>query len=405
MQRATITGILLLALGLLGIPKSPRAAPLLGAPGEAPGTTPRHLRLSLTKDPSRSITIAWDTLGDTESFVVYGIGQGGNLSTSAPAKASAYETSPYITHEVTIEGLAPNTTYAFRVGAEGSMSEARSFKTAPEPGTGSARFIVIGDSRNDFLEFNQDRWKDVADAAAAEPIDFSLHTGDYTLTSASPFGWEWFFDAGANLFAKAPFMAVRGNHEMYGPTFMERFAMPGNERYYSFDYGPVHVAVLDSEDRLFTRLASDVVSASDFGRGSEQYEWLKKDLESLPKAMWKVVALHRPPYSVGEHGDQVDVQALVPLFDSYGVNIVLAGHDHTYQRSKPMVAGKAAERGTVYVVSAGAGAPLYELGEADWLQTAVSAFHYVFVQATPETFRIEAKTPDGALLDTVDILR
>lgn len=401
MLRARTLGLALAAL-LLGAPKGPLAAPLLG--GSSQDLAPRHVRLSLTQDPAHSMTIAWDTPvdPDAKSFVeVSGGGEGYSLFGRLPVNSTKYETAPYITHEVTIENLAPNTTYAYRVGTEGAMSATRTFKTAPESGTGEARFVVMGDSRNDFLEFNQDRWKAVADAAALEPIDFSLHTGDYTLTSVSPFGWEWFFDAGAALFAKAPFMAVNGNHEMYGPVFEDRFAMPGNERFYSFDYGPVHVSVLDSDDRLATRLLSDIASPSAFGPGSEQYEWLKKDLESIPEGMWKVVAIHRPPYSVGEHGNAEDVQAFVPLFDQFGVDIVFAGHDHTYQRSKPMVNGNVAQQGTIYIVTAGGGAPLYELGEAEWLEMAQAAFHYVFVQATQDMLSIEAKTPEGELIDSL----
>lgn len=399
---AWIAGVSLV-FGIGGVPSLSLCQPSSAL--ESPNEAPKHLRLSLTEHPSSAMKIAWDTVGEGPSLVSYKVDTNGSQVMKATGKTTKPRTSPFFKHEVTLEGLLPDTEYAFSVEGQETLTQAQTFKTASEPGTGRARFAVFGDSRNDFMEFNQDRWKAVADAAAEEPIDFSLHTGDYTLTSVSPFGWEWFFDAGANLFAKAPFMAVRGNHEMYGPVFEDRFSLPGNETFYSFDYGPVHVAVLDTEDRLLTRLAPDIGSVSDFGPGSEQYVWLEQDLQSVPGGMWKVVAFHRPPYSVGEHGDQKDVQALVPLFDRYQVDVVFSGHDHTYQRSKPMVAGKAAEKGTVYIVTAGAGAPLYEVGEADWLQTAVSAFHYVFVDASPETFRIEAKSPDGVLLDTLEIRR
>jgi hypothetical protein len=60
----------------------------------------------------------------------------------------------------------------------------------------------------------------------------------------------------------------------------------------------------------------------------------------------------------------------------------------------------AAENGTVYFVTAGAGAALYELSQAEWVEKAVSAFHYVFVEATPSTFLLQAKTPEGETIDT-----
>lgn len=94
--------------------------------------------------------------------------------------------------------------------------------------------------------------------------------------------------------------------------------MPG--RWYSWRSGPALVVVLDS-----TRPDDP-----------EQLDWLERTLASTD-ATWRIVALHHPPYSSGWHGSATDVrEAFQPIFERYGVQLVLAGHDHDYQRSVPI---------------------------------------------------------------------
>ncbi|RLC63774.1 MAG: hypothetical protein DRI01_04615 [Chloroflexi bacterium] len=110
-----------------------------------------------------------------------------------------------------------------------------------------------------------------------------------------------------------------GNHELNHANYFDLFYLPGNERWYSFDYGNAH----------FTCLQID--GFADYSIGSEQYNWLEQDLASTNQT-WKFVFFHFPPYSSASHGSDLNVRAaLQPLFEEHDVDIVFTGHDHSYE--------------------------------------------------------------------------
>jgi 3',5'-cyclic AMP phosphodiesterase CpdA len=118
--------------------------------------------------------------------------------------------------------------------------------------------------------------------------------------------------------------------------------LPGNERWYSFDYGNAHFVGLEVDGYAST------------APGSAQMLWLANDLAQT-RQRWKVVFFHAPFYSSGAHGGDPQVPqlraALEPLFIQHGVDLVFNGHDHDYERS--------VAHGVVYIVAGGGGAPLY----------------------------------------------
>ncbi|VUT26634.1 MAG: Calcineurin-like phosphoesterase [Candidatus Methanolliviera sp. GoM_oil] len=144
---------------------------------------------------------------------------------------------------------------------------------------------------------------------------------------------------------------------------------------------------------------------ADMGLGSEQCRWLEDDRSNVPDDVWKVIVLHRPPYSCGKvHGDQTDIQPITELFDKYNVDLVFCGHEHRYERSKPMYRGKVSEEGTIYIISAGAGAPLYPLNEEDKrFLYAESCYNYVLVKVGGDTLTLKAKYPDGEAFDSLTL--
>ena len=137
--------------------------------------------------------------------------------------------------------------------------------------------------------------------------------------------------------------AIIGNHDarrwaFYNiwdfPTNGESGGVPsGSEQYYSIDNGNLHLVMLDSEMRRIDA-------------NSDMVAWLKKDLSKNTKP-WVIVALHTPPYTNGGHNSDSDYDSggrmkkvrenLVPIFDAYGVDLVLSGHSHDYERSKLIV--------------------------------------------------------------------
>jgi hypothetical protein len=121
-----------------------------------------------------------------------------------------------------------------------------------------------------------------------------------------------------------------------------------------------------------------------------------------------VVSHHYPPYSSGNHGSNVTIRSqLAPIFDAHGVQLVINGHDHGYERTLPLRDDQVQDEpgtGTVYVVSGGAGAPLYGF-DGDWFTAHTeSAFHYCLFEVTQDRLNMSVYRLDGSLMDEVEIL-
>ncbi len=115
---------------------------------------------------------------------------------------------------------------------------------------------------------------------------------------------------------------------------------------------------------------------------------------------WIIVMAHRPPYSCGNHRDNDLVKrAWIALFEKHGVDLTLWGHDHNYQRTKPLLRGKPAQEGLTYVITGGAGAPLYATHRDPRMAAAKAIHHYLLIRLTPTLLRLEAKDLSGKTFD------
>lgn len=117
------------------------------------------------------------------------------------------------------------------------------------------------------------------------------------------------------------FFPSLGNHDWYTPgaaPYLAYFSLPGNERYYSFTWGPIEFFALDSDSSEPDGIASS----------SAQGAWLQSAL-AASRSPWQVVYFHHPPYSSGSHGSTLDLRW---PFAAWGADAVLAGHDHLYER-------------------------------------------------------------------------
>jgi predicted MPP superfamily phosphohydrolase len=199
---------------------------------------------------------------------------------------------------------------------------------------GSVRFAVIGDTGS-----GTDKQQQVGDMMlqyrAAFPFDFVLMMGDNLYGSENPEDYQKKF---AKVYQKlldnkVKFYATLGNHDQPNERFYENFNMNGKE-YYRFTKGNV----------AFYSLNSNYMD-------KKQLKWLEDEL-AKDTSEWKVTFFHHPPYSSAKmHGSDKQIrQVLEPLFVRYGVNLVLTGHDHVYERIKP-------QKGIYYFVS-GAGGQL-----------------------------------------------
>jgi hypothetical protein len=210
----------------------------------------------------------------------------------------------------------------------------------------------------------------------------------------------------AALLRQVPLFASLGNHEYVtnqGQPYLDNFYLPANnpagtERYYSFDWGPVHFVALDSNCAVG-------LSSSDRCTLAEQKSWVAQDLAAT-RQPWKVAFFHHPPWSSGEHGSQLTMRRQFgPLFEQYGVDVVLTGHDHNYERSKPMKGeGVAASgtRGVVYLVVGSGGASLRPFPAAQPSWTAYrnnSDVGYLDVTVNGGTLVAQFLTPSGTVRD------
>jgi predicted MPP superfamily phosphohydrolase len=214
---------------------------------------------------------------------------------------------------------------AFRAGAQQAPA---AFPLKPD----SVRFAVIGDSGTGD-SYQNDVVQQMVKARANFPFDFVIMLGDNIYGGHSPRDFSLKFEQPYQslLNAGVKFYASLGNHD--DPT--ERFYIPfnmGGQRYYAYTKGNVRFIVLDSNYM-----------------DSQQLEWLEKELHGAASP-WKIAYFHHPLYSDGRfHGPDTDVRARVePLFEKYGVNVVLSGHDHVYERIKP-------QHGIYYFVLGNAG--------------------------------------------------
>jgi hypothetical protein len=291
----------------------------------------------LQNGSTTAASVRWRTSTATDSVVRYGTTPG-NLNLTASNGTSTTE------HEIRVTGLAPNTTYYYSVGSSSATLASGSdyfVVTAPtgakptrvwvlgDPGTGSSVQTSVRDAYYNFT--------------GTRHTDLWLMLGDNAYSSGTDAEYQ------SKLFALYPTMLRKsvmwptlGNHDatssdsatQTGPYYAN-FTMPkaaeaggvasGTEAYYSYDYGNIHFVCLDSAE----------TSRSSTGTMAN---WLRNDLGSTTKD-WVVAFWHHPPYTKGSHNSDTESnliemrQNIVPILDQYGVDLVLCGHSHSYERS------------------------------------------------------------------------
>jgi hypothetical protein len=289
-------------------------------------------------DPaSVAMTVAWVTDAPSVGRVWYGTTATDHLATEAGA--------PVVDHRVALLSLQPQTQYRYRI--EGSESTFV-FTTAPEPGENVPfHVLVYGDNRS-----NSGDHALVVRAAAAEHTQLALHTGDMVERATDQDSWRTWFREEHDLLANTPFIATVGNHEITdsGVAYSRWFQRRDRPPYWSAEYGPLHIAVLDSFE---TGAGATPHSA---GVSDAQKAWFEEDLKKVPKGRHVWVLVHQGPYSHPEHarpghGGSEAVRAAIAVGRlAHPIEVVFAGHEHFYERGQI--------DGLNYFVLGGGGAPL-----------------------------------------------
>ncbi|HEX8436644.1 metallophosphoesterase family protein [Archangium sp.] len=308
-------------------------------------------------------------------------------------------------HAVELSGLQPGTEYTYLVDACGARTNPTRFSTAPVPGTRRVHFTAVGD----FGMNNADQ-REVANAMLGRRPELFLALGDNAYSSGTEAEiQDNLFVPMAPLLAQVPFFATPGNHEYVtnqAQPYFDNLYLPtspsGGERYYSFDWGHVHFVSLDSNCAI--GLASE-----DRCTLAAQKQWLEQDL-AASNADWKVVFFHHPPWSSGAHGSQLKMRReFAPLFEKYGVDLVLTGHDHHYERTSMMKGDAMASSGNPgipYLVVGSGGASLRPIsgGKPAWAAARNDKDHgYLDVTVEDGTLTAQMLTPSGKVIDSFSL--
>ena len=295
---------------------------------------------------SSSVVVKWRTIAPTDSKVKYGISPS-NLN--QVATVNNFTTN----HEVNITDLNPSTIYYYSIGYTGADLTTGSsqiyFKTNPIQGAkGDYKFWVIGDAgtaaagqrdaRDGFLQYTNNT-----------PIDGWIWLGDNAYEGGKDNEYQ------ANVFSNNTYenelkrvvvWPAPGNHDYNNnipfspdPAYYDIFTLPtqaeagglasGTEKYYSYNIGNVHFLSIDSYDE--GRDATDPMA-----------QWIANDLAANTQP-WVIAYWHHPPYTKGSHnsdnsnfldGELVDMREnILPILENGGVDLVLNGHSHCYERS------------------------------------------------------------------------
>ena len=288
-------------------------------------------------------------------------------------------------HRAVLDGLEPDTVYCYTVDSDGTDGRI-GFRTAPAAGQGThLSFLAFGDSGREGVDQEA-----VFDQMRSLPADLVLVAGDLAYGKGTLAELEaTFFQPYATMLRSLPVQPVLGNHDYGtdgGGPYRAVFSLPENggaaarEGWWSFDRGPVHVVGLDSGGDL-----------------QVQAEWLEQDLgdNGLP---WVVAMLHAPPYSSGAHGSNMGLRAAFgPIFDAHGVQLVISGHEHDYERTKPI-------HGTTYIVTGGGGVGTRPVGTSSFTAFSTAVAHFLFVSVDGDDMRVYAVDATGQEFDFTHIV-
>ncbi|MEH6347726.1 MAG: metallophosphoesterase, partial [Bermanella sp.] len=292
-----------------------------------------------------SISVRWRTTTSTNSVVKYGLSPS-DLNQSVILDDIIHR------HEVILHGLTANTRYYYSIGStDHDMSgyvATTFFETSPASGDPLPVSIwVIGDAGT-ADQYQTAVYNGFKNTMGTDYTDLFIMLGDNAYPNGRDEEYQVaVFDMYSPLLRTTPVWPTLGNHDGKSADsitetgfYYEIFSLPrmgevggiasGTEAYYSFDHGNIHFIVLDS-------------FGTDKSAGSAMLTWMESDLQQT-NADWVIAYWHHPPYTKGTHDSDTEEdlelirEATVPILEAYGVDLVLAGHSHSYERSK-LIAG------------------------------------------------------------------
>ena len=378
------------------------------------------IRQIITSDPSVSRTIMWQSWSVQSAAAVEW------READAAAVQRAVATNEDFTddgrtavlHVAGIEGLLPGRRYEYRLVNGEEASEWRTLTTPAE--RGDFKVLIFPDSQSSDYSV----WRDVAQRAWQRNRDagFFVNMGDLVDNGEDHTQWDAWLSAAAPMIECIPFAPVMGNHETYDrnwqvrlpEAYLQEFAVPDNgseaffRYYYSFDSGPCHFAVLNTQ--------MDETASFKQGLLEEQLAWLPKDMEKSRKR-WKIALLHKDvlQYRIHNRPERKegisDVgEVFMPVFDKLGIDLVLTAHLHTYRNRGHIEAFRRSPKGPVYILTGVAGDVRYpNLWVDHALDEAVApqpeTDNYLVLEAKDAQLVVECFLPDGTRIERVEMVK
>lgn len=255
---------------------------------------------------------------------------------------------------------------------------------------GEVRFSFVTDTQQDAALSGR-----FARRVASRGADFVLHGGDVVQVGGSEEQWSDILNELSSFAGSVPLVTAAGNHEYIfdseGELLAKYLGLKDERSWYRFSSGPVDVFVLNS------------CYAFDRDRRTAQVVWLRGELErstrERPEA-WRLVLFHHPPYSLGvghspwfwKREYEVMRRYYVPAFEELGVDLVLSGHTHLYERSL--------KEGVHYVVGGAAGGIMgWFGGENPYSQLSKQVRTVSHIEANPRRLKLVTESLDGAVVD------
>lgn len=377
----------------------------------------RHLRQIITAHPARTRMIQWDSLHLLKHCrVELRQNQSGHIESFIPAY-----------HYFAMDGEA-----AFIYHVEIPFCEGAAYRVIHTTGAttwiplirmeNTVRALLFSDSQ---CGESYEVWHTTYQTAWQRhpSADFAAIVGDLTDNGESSWHWRSFFEAmdtENSPLASHIHVPVLGNHEYYGLSwttvppirYLRTFELPMNGsrdfqgHYYSFDIGPVHCIVLDTQ---FLELGERGASLK-----REQMDFLLRDA-SATSAPWRIVLMHKDILSYGDYQDEQktnhgisDVgQVFLDVFDQLGIDLVISGHIHAYRRRR-IRARQTDERGTLYLLAGPAGNQYFDVPRETYdiiTGPNPTPSNYLYMEADSQRLHIRCEAVNAAVLDAIDLYK
>ena len=381
-----------------------------------------HIRQLVAADNKTARTIMWEGKVKQPYTLEYRK-QGSSDSESVQAADSSFtDKDSVIQYTARLDSLAPGSTYEYRINT--AKNKGQWHKLHTEAGAGFTA-LIFPDSQS--ADYNG--WQQLARTAYQRHPEsaFYVNMGDLVDNGQDASQWRAWFNS-VSVFSDAlPLAPVIGNHEAYSlewkeclpASYTQLFNVPQNglakypNQFYSFDYGPVHFVVLDTNFPEMKNFQPALLA--------DELPWLEKDL-AASRAKWKVVLMHRDIflYGFGPESGREQTQThfldfsyqLLPVFEKYKVDAVLTAHLHTYRRRVPLQNFAPAPQGAgiTYILTGVAGDVRYPKLWGDFAWDAATApkpetANYMTLRANEQSLEFKAFLPDGRQFDEVKLTK